>query len=237
MKRIEFHVHTKASKDSLLGAHLLLARCRVRGIDAIAITDHNEVSFALKYKEYFKKHGVEIIPGEEIFTKEGEIIGLYLKERIKPGLSPEDTIAEIRRQGGLVYVPHPYDVKRAKTVLRPEALARIASQVDLIEKHNVRNIETGYSIKQNAIAEKYGLRKVVGSDAHTFYEVGRNYCLVESVSRPDLLRELSEAVFVEARCIKFAHTNTKLVKLLKMLGKGDFNGIVGTVKRKLKRGK
>ena len=165
--RTEFHVHTCASEDSFLTWPFILLAAKARHIDRIAITDHNELINALKYRKFLGRFGIDVIPGEEVFSKDGEIIGLYLYKKIAPGLSAKETVEKIREQGGIVYVPHPYDAKREKTVLKKEALDAIASDVDLIEAHNGRNISGSYTVKQRHIAEEYGITKVVGSDAHT----------------------------------------------------------------------
>lgn len=236
-KKIEFHVHTIKSKDSLLSKYFILFMCKLKKINCLAITDHNEIEFAKKNKFFFENSGIDVIIGEEIFTKDGEIIGLFLNEKIEPNLTVEKTIEEIRRQNGLVYVPHPYDLKRIKTVLKEDKLKEICQNVDFIEKHNGRNIMKEYSEIQNDLADKYNITKIVGSDAHTFYELGRNYCIVNSYSKENLIDEIKNAIFVEKKCLKVAHLNTKLVKVAKMIFKGDFYEIFRIVKRKTARRK
>lgn len=235
--KIEFHIHTNKSKDSALSQIILLIMCKIKKIDCIAITDHNEIEMAKKIKPFFHKKNIEVIIGEEIFTKDGEIIGLYLNEKIEPGLSAEETVKRIQKQNGFVYIPHPYDEKRMKTVISSNALESIKNFVDLIEFHNGRNVNPVFSTKQEKIVDKLGLRKVVGSDAHTFYEIGRNYCLVDSIKKEDLLINLEKAIFVKRNCIKFAHFNTKIVKLFKMILKGDWNGIGRIIKKRFIRSK
>lgn len=159
--RIEFHVHTIASKDSLLTKWFMLFMLKIKKINAIAITDHNEIKGALKYKDFFKKKNIDVIVGEEIFTADGEIIGLFLKRKIQEGMSAIDTVKEIVNQNGFVYIPHPYDEKRKDTVLTKKALQEIYKYVDFIEVHNGRNISYEFSEKQNEIANDFTLRKVV----------------------------------------------------------------------------
>lgn len=233
--KAEFHVHTVYSHDSTLTKYFLFLVCKIKKIRYIAITDHNEIKGAKKYAKFLKIHGINAIIGEEIFTKDGEIIGLFLKDKISPGLSAENTIKEIKKQNGIVYVPHPYDEKRKDTVIRPEVLDRIYKDVDLIECHNGRNIREEYSFKQNEIADKYKIIKVVGSDAHTFYEVGRNYCLVNSISRDNLVDEIKNADFCKKKCIKFAHFNTKIARLFKIIKGGKWNELSRIINKKFKR--
>ena len=234
--KTEFHIHTRYSKDSILSYWVLLLIAKRKKIDTLVITDHNEVDGALKYKEKFKKHNIEIIVGEEIFTKKGEIIGLNLKKKIEPNLTPKQTIKEIRKQGGLVYVPHPYDEKRYKTVLVESEIEKNKDEIDFIEVHNGRNIDRQFSIEQNEIAENYNLRKIIGSDAHTFFELGRNYILTDKqITSDSILENYKNVEFVKNDCINFAHTWTRFARIITMIGKGDFGELFRVINRKCKR--
>lgn len=241
MARTEFHIHTKASHDSLMGKRALLRGCRRAGIDCLAITDHNEIKGALEIKPWLEARGVAVIVGEEIFTSEGEIIGLWLTERIEPGLTPEETVAEIRRQGGAVYVPHPYDEKRHKTVFDRGALMRIAPDVDCVEVHNGRNVDPRYDVEQEAAygqvaAINPGARRVVGCDAHCPFEVGRNAVVTESpITRDGFPACLDAATFETSLCHPRAHGATRIARLVKMIQGGDFSGIARVLSRKFSR--
>ena len=94
-----------------------------------------------------------------------------------------------------------------------------------------------FSNKQNEMADKYNLRKIVGSDAHTFYELGRNYCLVNSYEKAELISNIENAIFNKKKCIRLAHQNTKLARFIKIIGKGDFNELYRIINRKCKRKK
>ncbi|MGH2851799.1 MAG: PHP domain-containing protein, partial [Solirubrobacteraceae bacterium] len=105
---VDLHMHTDHSPDCATPVEVLLATAREEGLGAIAITDHNEVSGALEAAA--KAEGIKVIVGEEVKTAtQGEVIGLFLREKIPRGMGLVETIAEIRRHGGLVYVPHPFD--------------------------------------------------------------------------------------------------------------------------------
>lgn len=237
MKKIEFHVHSIASNDSLLTKFFMCLMCKIKKINCLVITDHNEIWFAQKYKSYFKKNNIDVIVGEEIFTNEGEIIGLFLTEKINPGLSLGETIKLIKKQDGLVYVPHPYDPKRRKTVLKENSMKKYLKEIDFIEMHNGRNYYKETSDKQLEIVENFSSNKVIGSDAHTFYELGRNYCYVDSYDKEFFVSNMKNAVFHKKKCIKIAHLNTKVVKLIKIILRGDINGFVRIIKRKIKKRK
>ena len=235
--KIEFHIHTSASHDSMLSKYFILLMCKIKGINCIAITDHNEVKNAIQFKPFFQKKGIEVIVGEEIFTKEGEIIGLFLNQKIEPYMTLPDTIKEIKKQGGLVYVPHPYDGKRNKTVISYDDIKKNCNDIDFIECHNGRNIKESYSKKQDEIATSLNLRKIVGSDAHTFYEIGRNYCLVNSFEKNKFISEIEKSDFKKRECIKFAHFNTKVVRLIKMIKGGKWNELSRIIDKKIRKRK
>lgn len=238
MYRTEFHVHSRYSKDSILSYWLIILILKIKKINTVAITDHNEISGALKFKNKFKKYNIELIVGEEIFTSKGEIIGLGLTSKIDSGLSPEETIRQIRAQKGIVYIPHPYDEKRYKTVLIEDEIRKNKDEIDFIEVHNGRNINIKFDEKQNEIAEKYNLTKIIGSDAHTFFELGRNYVVTENkITFDNLKDEYKNVTFNKRKCINFAHRWTKIARIITFVSKGDFYGIIRTIKRKFKREK
>lgn len=240
IRTMEFHVHTKYSQDSILTKWFLLWKCKRKKIDCLAITDHNSIQGAFTYKDFFARHGILIVVGEEIFTKSGEIIGLFLTKKIEPNLSVAETIEEIKKQKGIVYVPHPYDLKRYKTVLKKEELIQHAKDIDLIEIHNGRNLLKEYSVEQKKIADETKISYVIGSDAHSMFELGRNYIQLEQASEvtPENLVDLVKTSHFQTKdCISWIHTYTKFVRGWKLLWKGDFNGIYRAINKKCRRKK
>lgn len=236
MIKAEFHTHTYFSCDSILGKYAYLFVLKLRKIGIVAITDHNNIKGAIHFKPFLEKHGIKVIIGEEIFTTQGEIIGLFLKEEIKSGLTPEETVTAIKQQGGIVYIPHPYDEKRYKTVLEEAAINTICNNIDVMEIHNGRNNSAKFSEKQRAIAEKYAITPIVGSDAHTAIELGRNYIIINDFSSPEeFIENLKSAKFSIKKAIKSAHIITKAVRLIKLVITGKFNEIFGIIKRKLRK--
>lgn len=236
---LETHVHTKYSHDSLLCFWMLYARCKARKINYIAVTEHNNIAGAIAFRHYCEKRGdkLKVIIGEEIMTDCGEIIGLYLKETISAGMSAADTIQMIKEQGGIVCVPHPYDEKRAKTVLCETALAENRAGIDCIECHNGRNISPDYDTIQTALAEKYALPKVVGSDAHTVFEIGRNYMEidVEPSDAEHFKDAIATAHFHRAKCIKVCHQMTKAARIIQLVRRGAWDELYRIVNRKFAR--
>ena len=238
--KLEVHIHTKYSKDSLLSLFLLYMKCVMFRIDWVAITEHNNIDGALNFKKFCEKHGkkVNVIVGEEILTTKGEIIGLYLTENIPPLLSPTETIDRVKKQGGVVYVPHPYDEKRYKTVLSEEDIKLNKDRIDCIEIYNGRNVSHEYAIKQREIAEKYDLPFVVGSDAHTWIEIGRIYMLCPEMdlsTAENFKKLLTEVKFETKPCIKISHQITKVAKLFKLLVRGNINELCRIIFKKLER--
>jgi hypothetical protein len=148
---------------------VLLSTARAAGLGAIAVTDHNEVSGALEAAR--KADGVKVIIAEEIKTAtQGEVIGLFLREKIPRGLTLEDTVVEIHRQGGLVYVPHPFD--RLHAVPDYEHLLRILDEIDLIEVFNPRVAISSFNEEAVRFAAKYRLTAGAGSDSHVAAGLG-----------------------------------------------------------------
>ncbi len=225
--RAEFHVHTSFSQDSILNKFFMLFVLKIKKIKLIAITDHNEIKGAIKYQKILKKFNIDVIVGEEIMTDSGEIIGLFLNKKIDPLQTPEQTIEQIKAQNGVVYLPHPYDEKRHKTVLIEEKQIKLKDKFDFIEIHNGRNILGEYSEKQKKIQEKLGITPIIGSDSHTFFELGRNYVEIEYTNiwnfKNNMKSIIEKSNFHKKKCIKFSHTITKFVRVIKVIGKGEFN--------------
>lgn len=237
--RLETHCHTRYSKDSLLPFSLLYFKCKLRNISYIAITEHNNILGALEFKKYCeKKRGnVNVIIGEEVMTESGEIIGLFLKNEIPQGLSCKETIRKIKEQNGIVYVPHPYDEKRNKTVLKEECIKEFAPMIDCIECHNGRNISPSYDKRQTEIADKYSIPKVIGSDAHTFMEVGRNYMNVKCApnTSENFKRAIQNAAFHENKCIKLSHEITKFAKLVRIIKRGNLDELYRIINKRFRK--
>ena len=188
MLRADLHVHTHHSPDCLMTAEEIIAACQKAGINCLAITDHNTIAGALEVAGHAP---FPVIIGEEIRTSEGEVIGLFLEEEIPRGLSPEETIARIRAQGGLVLVPHPLDRLRRSTI-SADALARIISLVDIIEVFNARVMLSAYSARARSLAGLHGKAASAGSDSHTVGEIGHGYVeMPEFEGRDDFLVSLA----------------------------------------------
>jgi predicted metal-dependent phosphoesterase TrpH len=169
---VDLHCHTSASFDCLVTPPSLVQAAAERGITHLAITDHDCIDGALAAREAAPP-GLSIIIGEEINTLDGDLIALFLHEAIPPGLSALATIEAIRRQDGLVGIPHPFDRSR-RSVGRhgTVGIEPLAALVDFVETFNARVARRALNGRAAEFARRYGLPGVAVSDAHTILEVG-----------------------------------------------------------------
>ncbi|MCK4649489.1 PHP domain-containing protein, partial [bacterium] len=165
-----------------------------KGINALAVTDHGTIAGAerLKRRVEEKKAEIKVITGEEIFTTKGEIIGLFLKERIPYLLSPEETIRRIKEQGGLVYIPHPFIPLIANSL--GEELYEFSKEIDIIEVFNARSFFKKSGRRASQFAQDRKIATAVGSDVHFASEIGNAYMELEDFNGPqEFLRNLRGA--------------------------------------------
>lgn len=182
--KIDLHCHTEASLDCITPLEEIPARCLERDIRVQAITDHNEVWGAKKLKEQTDSDpscNLTILVGEEISTSEGEIIGLFLQQKIEPLLSPEETIRQIKEQNGLVLLPHGFDpLKRFR--LQPAARERLADEFDIIETFNARISRQRWNDTAVTWAKENEKLMSGGSDAHRLKDIGAAWTEVPQLS-------------------------------------------------------
>jgi predicted metal-dependent phosphoesterase TrpH len=214
---VDLHMHTDHSNDCATPVEVLLARAQEEGLGAIAVTDHNEISGALEARkqaaELDPAHPVKVIVAEEVKTaSQGEVIGLFIEEKIPRGLSLEETVAEIKRQGGLVYVPHPFD--RMHSVPDYEHLLSILDDVDAIEVFNPRVAIGAFNEEAVRFAAKYRIVAGAGSDSHVAQGLGsvrirmRDFDgpaeFLQSLRDADILTRPTSLLYVQA--LKFLQT-------------------------------
>ena len=160
---VDLHMHTDHSHDCATPVETLLDAAKEAGLGAIAVTDHNEISGAHEARE--QADGIKVIVAEEVKTADqGEVIGLFIEDKIQRGLTLQETIAEIRRQGGLVYVPHPFD--RMHSVPDYEHLLDVVEDIDAIEVFNPRVAFSAFNEEAARFAAKYRIVAGAGSDSH-----------------------------------------------------------------------
>ena len=167
----DLHLHTSWSHDCAIGVEELLDQAEAQGLGTIAVTDHNVFGGALEAVELARDRELIVIPGEEVKTDgQGEVIGLFLNEEIPRGMSFSDTIAAIKDQGGLVYLPHPFD--RLHAIPDPATLHRHLADIDIFEVYNARLLFEAYNDEALRFARKYNLTMGAGSDAHVLQGLG-----------------------------------------------------------------
>jgi len=211
---VDLHMHTDHSSDCATPAATLLESARAAGLQVIAVTDHNEVSGAHEARELARDmDGIEVIVGEEVKTADqGEVIGLFIEEKIPKGMTLRETIAAIRAQGGLVYVPHPFD--RMHSVPDYANLLDVVEDVDAIEVFNPRVAFSAFNEEAARFAEKYRIVAGAGSDSHVAAGLGSVKIqmrafdgpeeFLESLRDADIVRKRQSLLYVQA--LKFIQT-------------------------------
>ena len=181
---IDLHLHTDWSHDCSIPAEDLLDVAEEIGLAGIAVTDHNVFGGALEAVELARGRDLVVIPGEEIKTdNQGEVIGLFLEEEIPRGMSFADTIAAIREQGGLVYLPHPFD--RLHAIPDPATIHRHLAEIDVFEVYNARLLRDSFNDEALRFARKYRLLQGAGSDAHVLQGVGTGVVRMRRFDGPE----------------------------------------------------
>jgi glycosyltransferase involved in cell wall biosynthesis len=209
---VDLHMHTDHSPDCATPVEVLLETAKAQDLGAIAITDHNEVSGALEARELAERiGGIKVIVAEEVKTAhQGEVIGLFLESKIERGMSLEETIAEIRRQGGLVYVPHPFD--RLHSVPDYEHLLDVVEEIDILEVFNPRIAIDAFNEEAVRFARKYGIVPGAGSDSHVAQGLGSVRIRLRDFDGPEeFLESMRDAEIVRK------HKNLVYVQTLKFL--------------------
>lgn len=212
MLKVEFHCHTRYSKDSLTSLPALAAAARRAGLDRVIITDHNTTAGAVAAQAFDAQL---FIIGEEIMTTSGELLAAFVQEPLPPGLPPQEAIRRLRRQGAFISVSHPFDIHRSGH-WSPDALAEIAPLVDAIEVFNARCLDPNFNTLALAFARQHNLAGTVGSDAHAAFEVGRATLTLPNFSDADGLRQgirQAQAVTrLSSPLVHFVSTWARLVK-------------------------
>ncbi len=209
---VDLHMHTDHSPDCATPVEVLLETARDRGLGAIAITDHNEVSGALEARRIAAgMDDIKVIVAEEVKTAEqGEVIGLFLEEKIPKGMTMTETIAAIRAQGGLVYVPHPFD--RFHSVPDYEHLLEMVEEIDVLEVFNPRVALTAFNEEAERFARKYRIVPGAGSDSHVAQGLGSVRVRIHDFDGPEEFLEAMRDADITRK-----HKNLVYVQTLKLL--------------------
>jgi hypothetical protein len=212
--KVDLHVHTCYSRDSLNSLETIVVTCQQRGLDKVAITDHNTIAGALALQELAPEL---VIVGQEIKTPVGEMIAYFLEEEIPKGLPPQETIARIRAQGGIVGVPHPLDRLR-REAMRWANLMKIIDQVDALEAFNARVTFPADNRRAEELARQRGLLVTAGSDAHAACEIGQAYMEMPPFDgKEEFMQSLAQGQIVGRLSAPWTHFSSTYAKLWKSL--------------------
>lgn len=213
--KIDLHTHTFCSKDSCNQYDRIIEAVQRKGLDGIAVTDHDEFRGALELQE---RAPFLVIPGEEIKTSAGEIIGLFLTEWIPPGLEPLETVHRIHSQGGLAYVPHPFDEIRGSRLQR-WALEHVTPFIDILEVFNARNALPRYNARALEYAREHDLLGGAGSDVHTYGEYGQAYVDIPPFTNAqEFMQSMRQGTWHGRLSSPLVHARTRFDRTLKVLG-------------------
>jgi len=192
--RVDLHLHSSASPDCRSEPERVAARCRRLGLSPVFLTDHDTIAGAARLRAM---SGERVVAGEEVMTDAGELIGLFLERPVARGLTPRDTALEIKGQGGLVYLEHPYDPFRRH--LSETGIEAIADLVDIVEVFNGRSEENINRLAED-LCDILGAAPGAGSDAHSLREIGSGYVEMEDFEgAQDFLAKLRGAKIVKRR--------------------------------------
>ena len=211
----DLHTHSRASFDSLASPASLVRTAASRGLTHLAITDHDRIDGALEARERAAELAPDltVIVGEEIRTADGDLIGLFVERAVEPGLPADETIAQLRSQGAIVGIPHPFDQFRG-SLLRDSAMGQLAPLVDWVEGHNARVAMTRGNERATEFAQVHGLGRIAVSDAHSAFEVGVAYTAFDlDPSTPaGLLAALPGAELIPGRSSFYIRLLTPIAK-------------------------
>jgi predicted metal-dependent phosphoesterase TrpH len=215
---VDLHCHSSGSFDSLADPSAIMKAALARGLTHLAITDHDRVDVALRARDEAPE-GLTVIVGEEIKTRDGDLVAVFIERQILPGMSALETIEAVRSQGGLVGVPHPFDRLRGYGRKSGARLDDIAAKVDWIEAYNARVVGGSANETAALFAHDHGLPGICASDSHTVIEVGVCYNALQGDpgSPAGLLAALAGVDMHPSRATFYVRAWTPMAKLIQQL--------------------
>lgn len=192
----DLHLHTIYSYDGTASLAAVLTRAKQIGLDVIAITDHDEIRGALKAMEIASSYGVEVIPGIEITTAEGDVLALFITQKVDPGLSLAETVLRVRELGGVCIAAHPMaggmgmNSLKARTILKALKNPQVAETLIGIETYNGTSIDRISNHSASLLANRLKIARTGSSDAHVIDTIGFGATEFEGSTAADLLAAL-----------------------------------------------
>lgn len=217
--RADLHNHSHYSPDSIASPDAIVRRAVERGLNVIAVTDHNTTRGGHVVQELAAKRGaaLRVVVGEEVKTRDGEILGLFLTEDIPRDLPAMETIERIHAQGGVAGAPHPFDPFRSG--LHFDVLEEIATSLDFIECLNARMIRSKPNDQAREFATTRNLPMSAASDAHSPREIARAYVEMPPFDTPQQLIESLRAGQLKGRLSSpFIHWISRYAVIRRKLG-------------------
>lgn len=205
--KYDLHIHSKYSSDGVLSPEKIIKTAIKKGLDGVAITDHNTIKGGLKAKEYNTKN-FKVIVGSEIMTNRGEIIGLFLEEEIEKRRNFRDIIADIKDQDGIAIVPHPFDELRHGSFQPTEDDVKF---IDCVEGFNSRCIFKKYNDRASEFGKRHNLVITAGSDTHFANEIGNAGIIVDNEDVRDALTRQQLKIFGN-RTMPTNHVLSKILR-------------------------
>jgi len=215
---VDLHCHSSGSFDSTADPGSIMKAAARRGLTHLAITDHDRVDVALRARDDAPE-GLTVIVGEEIKTRDGDLVAVFIERLIPPGMPAVETIEAVRAQGGLVGVPHPFDRLRGYGRKSGARLEDVAGRVDWIEAYNARVVGGSANERAALFAREHGLPGICASDSHTVIEVGVSYNALEGDpgTPAGLLAALSSVDMHPSRATMYVRAWTPVAKLIQQL--------------------
>lgn len=192
----DLHLHTIYSYDGTASLAAVLTRAKQIGLDVIAVTDHDEIRGALKAMELASSYGVEVIPGIEITTADGDLLALFVTEKVMPGLSLVETVLRVRELGGVCIAPHPMaggmgmKSLKAKTILKALRNPQVRETLIGIETYNGTSFDRISNHSASLLANRLKIARTGSSDAHIIDTIGFGATVFEGTTASDLLAAL-----------------------------------------------
>jgi predicted metal-dependent phosphoesterase TrpH len=212
--KVDFHVHTEFSKDSLTRIPDLLKAAKAAGLDRVVITDHNNLEGAKRACELAPDF---FIPGEEVLTDRGELLAAFVTRAVPRGTPWREAIAQLREQGAFISVSHPFDLQRYGWL--PEQLEELAGEVDALEVLNARCLAQTINDQALNLAQVKGLAGTAGSDAHSLREVGQAHMVLPEFRTAEELKQVIRQGRAEGGLSSpWVHFSSMFAKMVKKSG-------------------
>ena len=212
MLKADLHLHSSYSNDSDSLPEQIIARCLQTGINCLAITDHGTIAGAVKMKEIAP---FAIIVGEEVSTTTGDMIGYFLSQDVPNGITAEEAAINIKEQGGIVCIPHPFTHFRS-SAMTADNVNMLLPYIDIIEVFNARSTFLGNTEEAKSFAQKHGFIMSAGSDAHTLNEIGSAYVEMPDFNdKNSFLQALSHGKIIGHRASLLVHLDSTKARIKK----------------------